>query len=112
VAQRWRSDTDAMIRRAIVERRLVRFSYHGCVRVAEPHDYGLRRGAEQLLVYQVAGESRSGKLPSWRRVAIAEMSGFELLDRTFAGGREVPSGVHSQWDELYLRVAPAAAPRT
>ena len=112
MAQHWRSETDALIRRAIGERRLVRFSYHGRLRIAEPHDYGTRGGAEQLLVYQVAGESRSGRLPSWRRVAIAEMSGLTLLERTFAGGREVPSGAHSRWDELFLRVAPAAAPRT
>jgi hypothetical protein len=32
------------------------FTYQGLHRVAEPHDYGVLNGIEQLLVYQVGGE--------------------------------------------------------
>jgi hypothetical protein len=96
--------TDEAIRRAITGRRLVRFQFHGCLRVAEPHDYGVRSGAAQLLVYQVGGESRSGKLPNWRWIVVDELTALEVLDQTFPGGRDAPSGGHSKWDELYLRV--------
>ncbi len=96
--------TDEAIRRAITGKRLVRFQFHGCLRVAEPHDYGVRNGAVQLLVYQVGGESRSGQLPNWRWIVVDEMTGLEVLEQTFPGGRDVPSGAHSKWDELYLRV--------
>jgi hypothetical protein len=98
-------EVDEALRRAITGKRLVRFQFHGCVRVAEPHDYGVRNGAVQLLIYQVGGESRSGKLPNWRWIIVSEMSGLEVLEQTFAGGREAPSGGHAKWDELYLRVA-------
>ncbi len=97
---------DAIIRGAIRDKRLVSFSLHGCVRVAEPHDYGIRNGEPQLLVYQVGGESRSGKLPNWRWVILSHATGFALLDQTFAGGRVAPSGNHSPWERLFLRVGP------
>lgn len=84
----------------------MRFSSHGCVRVAEPHDYGVRRGVEQLLVYQLRGQSRSGRLPNWRFIVVSEMADIEVLDDRFPGGREAPSGEHARWDQLYLRVAP------
>jgi hypothetical protein len=99
-------ETDALIRRAITGKRLVRFAHHGCVRIAEPHDYGVRGGAEWLFVYQTGGESRSGKLPGWRWIRVGEMTRLELLERAFPGNREAPSGEHSRWDEVYLRVAP------
>ncbi|HVZ71371.1 MAG TPA: hypothetical protein VHJ20_03265 [Polyangia bacterium] len=102
------ADTDALVRRAIAERRLVRFGFHGAARIAEPHDYGVRNGSVQLLVYQVGGQSRSGKLPNWRWITVAEIEGLALLDGTFAGGRATPTGAHSQWDVLFARVAPAA----
>ena len=99
-------ETDALIRSAIADKRLVRFSSDGCVRVAEPHDYGIRKGAVQLLVFQLGGESRSGKLPDWRWILASKMSGVELLDERFPGGRAVPTGMHSPWDQLFARVAP------
>jgi hypothetical protein len=73
------------------------FTYQGLHRVAEPHDYGVLNGIEQLLVYQV-GESRSKKLPDWRLIRVAEMRQPSVLDRRFPGGRLVPSGRHKKWD--------------
>ena len=98
------SNADRAIRKAIREKRLIEFSLHGLMRIAEPHDYGLRNGSDQLLAYQVGGKSRSGGLPNWRWVKVAEMSEVKLLKATFEGNREAPSGKHSGWDELYLRV--------
>jgi hypothetical protein len=37
---------------AIVSKRLIQFTYNGAVRIAEPHDYGVRDGSPKLLVYQ------------------------------------------------------------
>lgn len=93
---------------AIERRRLIRFTYHALPRVTEPHDYGVIHGVEQLLVYQVGGESRSKKLPDWRLIRIAEIKHLRILNREFPGGRLVPSGKHKKWDQLFARVTPAA----
>jgi len=95
---------DGTIRTAIAQKRLIQFTLRGKVRIAEPHDYGIRDGAPQLLVYQIGGESSSGKLPNWRWVVLAHASGFQLLDRSFAGRRPAPSGRHSPWDQIFVRV--------
>jgi hypothetical protein len=98
------ANDEAIIRSGIVEKRLIRFRLHGKVRIAEPHDYGIRNGVEQLLVYQVAGETTSGNLPNWRWVVLAQASDFELLDRRFSGGRPGESKKRSSWERLFLRV--------
>jgi len=100
-------EDDAHLRFAITHRRLLRFTLRGRLRVAEPHDYGVIDGEERLLAYQVAGETSPGnKLPGWRWVPLAEACDFEVLERTFPGGRDAPSGRHAKWDRLLLRVAP------
>ena len=95
---------DQRIRYAIAERRLVKFTLFGRDRIAEPHDYGIRNGAPQLLVYQVGGESRSGKLPAWRWVVLGHASNFEVLEQTFAGSRNAEVRNHMAWDRLFARV--------
>ena len=99
------SRVDRAIRTAIQETRLIEFCLHGLMRIAEPHDYGLRNGSDQLLVYQIGGNSRSGALPNWRCVKVVEISKLKLLNTTFKGYRQPPSGRHIKWDKLYLRVA-------
>jgi hypothetical protein len=47
------SSLDQTIRTAIAQKRLVRIRYDGRVRVAEPHDCGIRKGVERLLGYQL-----------------------------------------------------------
>jgi hypothetical protein len=37
------------------------------------------------------------------------VTALEVLEQTFPGGRDVPSGAHSKWDELYLRVGQGRA---
>ena len=94
---------DHLLRTAITQRRQIRFWYDGKERIAEPHDYGIQSGAPRLLVYQIAGQSNSGRLPAWRLVDLAGMSGLEILDRTFPGGRPA-SGRRHKWDQLFIRV--------
>jgi hypothetical protein len=95
---------DQRIRHAITTKHLLKFSLYGRVRIVEPHDYGIRNGAPQLLVYQVRGESQSGKLPAWRWVMLGHASNFEVLDETFAGSRNADVKHHVQWDRLFARV--------
>jgi hypothetical protein len=102
-----KSDVDRLIRQAIREKRLIRFVMNGGARVAEPHDYGIRKSEPTLLVWQIAGASRSGKLPDWRWIQLAKASDFALLDETFAGGRGISHRKHSDWDTLWARVEPA-----
>ena len=97
-----------LILAAIHQKRLLRFFYHGKIRIAEPQDYGLQKNAVHLFTYQVAGESSSGALPDWRKFAVKNMSKLELLSKGFSGGREVPSQKHQEWDMLFARVEPSA----
>ena len=96
------------VRSAIKTKRLIEFTYQELRRVAEPHDYGMLNGVEQLLVYQVAGQSRSMKLPDWRLIRVTEFKQLRILDKPFPGGRSVPSGKHKKWDQLFIRVSLAA----
>jgi 2-dehydro-3-deoxyphosphooctonate aldolase (KDO 8-P synthase) len=99
---------DRLVRRAINQKRLIKFSLYGHTRIAEPHDYGIKKGVAQVLVYQVGGGSSSGRIPNWRRVDLSKISKLELLDETFPGQRPVP-GEHSKWDHLILRVSPPSS---
>jgi len=95
---------DERIRFAIANKRRIKFMLYGLWRIAEPHDYGMRSGAPQLLVYQVRGESRSGKLPAWRWVVLGHTSDFEVLEETFPGSRNREVQHHIQWDRVFARV--------
>jgi hypothetical protein len=99
------TDIDALIRHAIAQKRLLQFSFRGGVRIAEPHDYGVRNGNTQLLVFQTGGASRSGGLPDWRWIDVARVSEVAILEQTFSGRRPAPSGKHAQWDQVFVRVA-------
>ena len=79
---------------AIENKRLVRFKYENKERIVEPHDYGIQKGAARLLSWQIAGES-TGRLPGWRWFDVGNMSEFEVLDRAFAGNRDISGKHHS-----------------
>src|SRR5579859_4171802 len=93
---------DPRIVGAIAGRRLIQFVYDRRTRIAEPHDYGVRNGTAQLLVYQIGGQSRSGGLPEWRCVKVAGLSALQILDATFDGPRE--GGRHHEWEQLFATV--------
>ena len=91
--------------RAINERRLIEFVYKGGQpRIAEPHDYGIRRGVEKLLAYQISGESRSGNPHGWKDFDVVDMSQLRVLDRKFPGSRGDSHQKHLKWDKLFARV--------
>ena len=100
---------DREIRAAISGRHLLRFRYGDCLRIAEPHDYGVQRGVVKLFAYQVGGESKSGKLPEWRMFIVSKMRPLGPDDpspatQSFPGSRPVAGG-HNEWDELFASVS-------
>lgn len=98
------SDLDRTIRSAVAERRVLQFMYDSYARVAEPHDYGIHKGARKVLCYQVGGNSGSGKVPDWRTFLVDKISRASIGTATFAGSRPVP-GKHIDWDELFASVS-------
>ncbi len=96
---------DKLLRTAIGHKRLIRLVYKNKERIIEPHDYGMHNGLVKLLGYQVGGASGS-RLPNWRWMEADLISGVQLLNETFPGGRPTASGKHHRWDKLFLRVKP------
>lgn len=90
---------------AIESKRLIRFKYQGKERIAEPHDYGIQKRVPRLLSWQIDGQS-SGRIPGWRWFDVAGMQDSEMLDKHFPGNRDIRSGKHHQWDEIFIRVTP------
>jgi hypothetical protein len=98
---------DASLRFAIANKRLVEIRYGGKIRIAEPHDYGARKGGEKLLVYQLrasGGSSRRGVI-GWRSLDVPKIEACRVLDETFAGSRGSAHHDHYTWDVLYIRVS-------
>jgi hypothetical protein len=92
--------------RAIAEKRLIEFVYKlGRARIVEPHDYGIRGGAECLLGYQLSGASRSGAAHGWKWFTVVDMHQLCVLERRFQGTRADSHQQHSAWDTLFARVA-------
>jgi predicted DNA-binding transcriptional regulator YafY len=90
---------------AITEKRLIEFVYKaGRTRIVEPHDYGMRRGVEQLLAYQISGASRSGASHGWKHFDVDGITQLRLLDRRFPGSRADSTQHHREWDTLFARV--------
>jgi hypothetical protein len=91
--------------RAIVDKHLVAFVYKaGRSRVVEPHDYGIIRGEERLLAFQVGGESHSSAPRGWKRFDVAGIRELRVLERRFAGTRADSGQQHHTWDTLFARV--------
>ena len=94
----------SIIRNAIASKNIIEFNYKDHRRIAEPHVYGIKNEKRELLVFQVGGETSSGRIPDWRRVAIDEISGLKTTDQTFTGARDNLSGEYSDWDIIIARV--------
>ena len=97
---------DEMIRSAITMKRLLRVRYKGRVREVEPHDYGMQRGVERLLVYQLRGTppTPGRSVAGWRLLDLPKIEDCKFLNQSFAGSR---GHLHSKrliWDVLYMRV--------
>jgi len=97
----------SMIRNAITKKELIEFTYHGYVRIAEPHVYGIREGRRQILVYQIGGATSSGKIPDWRLINLDEISGLRVLGgQTYPGPREKSQSAvgNLDWDTIIAAV--------
>jgi hypothetical protein len=96
---------DRQLRFAILNKRLIRFMYDGAVRVAEPHDYGLRDGAAKVLAFQREKAGRKDRdVRGWRWLDTSKMDDCRVLDDSFRGTREAADRQHHHWDVLYARV--------
>jgi hypothetical protein len=97
---------DGQLRFAITNKRLIRFTYQGAQRVAEPHDYGLRDGTDWVLVYQREKAGREDDTSrGWRSLETSKIQDCIVLDDSFSGTREKPDQQHLRWDVLYARVS-------
>lgn len=74
-------------------------------RTVEPHDYGILEGEtnRKLLAYQLEGESRSGDLPDWRELAVADIRQMMVLSERFSGPR--PAQEHHKWYRVFASVS-------
>lgn len=95
---------DLLIRMAIAHRRIVDLVYDDRRKQVEPHDYGIRNGQAQLLVYQYAGESRSADPTGWRSLKLSSISDFHVKEETFPGRRPADPDRRVVWDRLFTRV--------
>ena len=74
---------DSQLRFAIANKRLIRFSYDGAIRIAEPHDYGQRDGADKVLAYQrQKGERKDQNVRGWRWLAAARRATSNITTGT------------------------------
>lgn len=99
-------DLDEKLRFAIANKRLVQFTYQGALRVAEPHDYGVLKGATRLFVYQLRGASttRGKGVVGWKLLFVSKIAECVVLEESFPGSRGASHHRHYEWDVLYARV--------
>lgn len=90
---------------AIRGKRLIEFLYRdGRGRIVEPHDYGVLRGVEKILAYQISGASRTGTPHGWKWYEVESIRKLSVLERQFPGSRADSSQEHFEWDTLFARV--------
>ena len=92
--------TEQIIIDAIDKKKMIIFNYHKHERIVEPHVYGIKDNKKSLQAYQTGGTSSSGGLPQWRRLFTDEISDIRILNQSFSGKRDYPSGVHSSFDQI------------
>jgi hypothetical protein len=96
---------DSQLRFAIANKRLIRFTYESVVRVAEPHDYGRRDGADKVLAYQRQKAWRKDEhVRGWRWLEVSKIQDCIVLEDSFSGTRETADQQHHHWDVVYARV--------
>lgn len=105
MAEDSRPSLDESLRFAIANKRLVQLGYHGRLRIAEPHDYGIQNGKTMLLVYQLADSGGRAKAATgWRMLEVSQIETLTVLEPTFPGSRGQSHQAHYTWDTLYARV--------
>jgi hypothetical protein len=97
---------DKLLRFAIENRRLIEVGYHDSVRVAEPHDYGIYKGTERLLAFQLRDSVHSQPhAVGWRLFDTAQIQECFVLEKGFAGSRGHLHQSHLVWDVVFLKVS-------
>ena len=97
---------DERLRFCIAHRHLIEVVYHGSRRVVEPHDYGVYKGIERLLVFQLRESAPSHHgVTGWRLLSTAEIEECLVLVKSFPGSRGRARQSHLRWDTLYARVS-------
>jgi hypothetical protein len=100
---------DHQIRFAIENKRLIEVTYDGKRRTVEPHDYGVLKGVEKVLIYQlrpVSPPSSNRQGSRWRTFDVAKVLAAVVLEQSFPGSRGRADQKHLTWDVLYVRVSP------
>ena len=74
-----------LVKEAILNKKIVFATYHGYQRVMCPHCLGTKRGREQALFYQFAGESSTklssdGSPDNWRCLFLDELTNVRIED--------------------------------
>ncbi len=102
---------DSRIRQAIAGKNLVEIRYKHQSRIVEPHDYGVQRGVERLLVYQLrtTGATAGKDAFGWRLFDVPKIESLVVLETTFKGSRGASHQEHHAWDVLYARVRSVAS---
>jgi hypothetical protein len=97
---------DGQLRFAIAGKRLLEVTYKGSVRLVEPHDYGVQKGKEHVLVFQrrVMSGAPSRRPFGWRLFDVSLIERCVVTEETFKGSRGRPDQDHYAWDLLYARV--------
>lgn len=75
-----------MIKKAIDERKMLSFVYHGKDRFVEPHRYGISKKnirRNMMHAYQTEGGSNSKIIPEWGNFFIDEIRSLSLTNQTF-----------------------------
>ena len=87
-ALQMKADFDAIICRAIRERRLLLLDYGEARRIVQPHVYGDDQAGDRLLsAYQVSGGSASGAPQGWKSFRLDRVTGVSVGNKTFRGAR-------------------------
>jgi hypothetical protein len=105
----------ALIRQAILVKDIVALDYRGSVREMCPHALGKTKGSPYALMYQFAGETKSGLKPdgspdNWRCIRIKELS--NVVVRKSEGEWHTASNYSAKQncvDEVDVRVETKAA---
>lgn len=96
---------DERLRFAIANKHLIEVCYHGSVRIAEPHDYGVYKGIERLFIYQLRGSTPSHSIAGWRLLDMSQIEECLVLEKRFHGSRGPAHRIHLVWDTVYARVS-------
>lgn len=104
---------DTLIRQALAERRLVKFSYHGHTRVVEPHALGhVTEGRRALLGWQVSGGSTSEPPPGWRTFVLADIRSLRALRKNYAARPDYrPETTTLRFIEAEVAAEPKVSPK-